>query len=205
MVMVKSSSVVIAVIAISAPLFILFLLAWLRPVNYANIVALSPQVGMSGSGNITTPPCEEEEEELMVSKTIGEEAYSSRTDVGEDATTSAHPPVSFVPFPHNTLGSGIDMKCEWETRNLLAGDDSDSTQRAAFAEGICVPPRLNASIHVFSSAEAKECLRSRRMIISGDSFMKQQFIGLTDILLSKKLNGDKEPSTRSTRARSWHR
>ena len=87
----------------------------------------------------------------------------------------------------------------------LAGDDSDSTQRAAFAEGICVPPRLNASIHVFSSAEAKECLRSRRMIISGDSFMKQQFIGLADILLSKKLNGDKEPSTRSTRARSWHR
>jgi hypothetical protein len=30
------------------------------------------------------------------------------------------------------------------------------------------------------------------MIISGDSFMKQLFIGLADILLSKKLNGDKE-------------
>ena len=45
MVMMKSSSVVIAVIAISAPHFILFLLAWLRLVNYANIVTLSPQVG----------------------------------------------------------------------------------------------------------------------------------------------------------------
>ena len=192
--MMKLSSVVIAIVAISALLFFLFLLSSLGLVDYASIVALSPRVGIRGSGNITMPPWEEEEEEeeLTAFTTIWEEANSSRTDVGEDAATSARRPVSFVPFPYNTLGSGIDMKCAWETRILPAGNNYDLTQRAAFAEGICVPPHLNASIHVFSSAEAKECLRSRRVIISGDSYMKQLFVGLADILLSKKLNGDKE-------------
>ncbi len=92
------------------------------------------------------------------------------------------------------MGSGVDMECRWETK-IIAGDDTTnfvSIQRAAFAAGVCIPPRLNASIHVFSSSEARECSRSKRVIISGDSFMKQLFIGLTDILLPKKVNGDKQ-------------
>jgi len=214
--MMKSSSVVIAIVAISAPLLFLFLLTRIRLVNYANIVDLSsPRVGItigSGGGNITMPPWEEEEEEeeeeeLTASTTIGEESNSSRTDVvGEDAATSVRrrPAVSFVPFPHNTLGSSIDMECAWETRPILlaAGDEHeyDSTQRAAFDEGICVSERLNASIRVYSSSEARECLRHRRVIISGDSYMKQLFVGLADILLSKKLNGDREIIGRANRS-----
>ena len=117
---------------------------------------------------------------------------------------------SFVPFPHNTLGSGIDVECEWETRISPPNDDidydeddieddegdagagivHDTIQRDAFAEGICVPPPLNASLHVYSSYEARECLASRGVIISGDSYMKQLFVGLADVLLSTKLNGD---------------
>jgi len=157
------------------------------------------------------PPWEGEEEGgLTASTTIREKTNTSRTDdaVGEDAATSVsvrrRPGVSFVPFPHNTLGSGIDMECAWETRPipLAAGDvhEYDPTQRAAFDEGICVPPILNASIHVYSSSEAKECLRYRRVIISGDSYMKQLFVGLADILLSKKLNGDKEIIGRDRRS-----
>ena len=206
--MMKSSSVVIAIVAISA----LVLLTRFRLVNYSNIFdPSSPRVGNTsgiGSGNTTMPIWEEEEEEeLTASTTIREETNSSRTDVvGEDAATSVRrrPAVSFVPFPHNTLGSGIDMECAWETRPILlaAGDEHeyDSTQRAAFDEGICVPPILNASIHVYSSSEAKECLRYRRVIISGDSYMKQLFIGLADILLSKKLNGDREIIGRAKRS-----
>jgi len=104
--------------------------------------------------------------------------------------------VIFIPFPHNTLGSGADMECKWETITLPPYDNNittyDSTQLAAFAEGVCIPPFLNASIHVFSSNEARSCLRSKRVIISGDSYMKQLFIGIADILLGKKVHGDME-------------
>jgi hypothetical protein len=99
-----------------------------------------------------------------------------------------------VPVPHNTLGGGIDMECKWETRILPPENDTlityDTVQRDAYAEGICVPPTLNASLHVYSSFQAKECLSSRTVIISGDSYMKQLFVGLADILLSKKLHRD---------------
>ena len=81
--------------------------------------------------------------------------------------------VRFIPFPHNTLGSGVDMQCQWETKRIADTAKYDSTQLAAFREGICIPHRLKSSIHVFSSNEAKECLQSRQVIISGDSYMKQ--------------------------------
>ena len=81
--------------------------------------------------------------------------------------------VRFIPFPHNTLGSGVDMQCQWETKRIADTAKYDSTQLAAFLEGICIPHRLKSSIHVFSSNEAKECLQSRQVIISGDSYMKQ--------------------------------
>ena len=89
--------------------------------------------------------------------------------IGTDKATG----VRFIPFPHNTLGSGVDVQCQWETTSLADTTEYDSTQRAAFTEGVCIPHRLKSSIHVFSSDEAKECLQSRRVIISGDSYMKQ--------------------------------
>ena len=108
------------------------------------------------------------------------------------------PSVRFIPYPHKTLGSGIDLQCQWETRpvaqdNNLSEETSslDFTQRNAYTEGICIPPSLNDTLHIFSTAEAVECLssgvqhRDIKLLISGDSYMKQLYIGLVDILLSK--------------------
>ena len=106
--------------------------------------------------------------------------------------------VRFIPHPHKTLGSGVDVQCQWETGSITSNTTSgsrayDSTQRAAFTEGVCIPPHLNALLHVFSSAEAIECLRyPTRVVVSGDSYMKQLFIGFADILLSKQLDSNRE-------------
>lgn len=115
------------------------------------------------------------------------------------------PSVRFIPYPHKTLGSGIDLQCQWETRpvaqdNNLSEETSslDFTQRNAYTEGICIPPSLNDTLHIFSTAEAVECLssgvqhRDIKLLISGDSYMKQLYIGLVDILLSKPINNDEE-------------
>ena len=174
--------IVIAIaIAISCVILHILLASWFV-VDDRNVV-LSPRVDSS-------------DKRVVHGETIGV-ADSTRTNEETVANNGANPTrhrVVFIPFPHNTMGSGVDMECRWETK-IIAGDDTtnfDSIQRAAFAEGVCIPPRLNASIHVFSSSEARECLRSKRVIISGDSFMKQLFIGLADILLPKKVNGDKQ-------------
>jgi len=108
--------------------------------------------------------------------------------------------VIFVPFPHRPLGGGVEAQCQWETISVANDTSSgseayDMIQRAAFEEGVCVPPHphLNASMHVFSSTEAIECLSYPKMVVvSGDSYTMQLFIGLADILLSKKLNEDRE-------------
>jgi len=112
--------------------------------------------------------------------------------------------VRFIPYPHKTLGSGTSLQCEWETRPILGNNNTsteshlDFTQQNAYTEGICIPPTLNETLHVFSSAEAIECLSSKvqnrdiKLMLSGDSYMKQLTIGLADILLSKHIRDDKE-------------
>jgi hypothetical protein len=108
--------------------------------------------------------------------------------------------VRFIPFPHKTLGSGTFVQCQWTTgRTLNASSELlDFTQRNAYTEGVCIPPTLKNTLHIFSSAEAIECLspavqkRDIRLMLSGDSYMKQLYIGLSDILLSKQISGDKE-------------
>ena len=99
--------------------------------------------------------------------------------------------VKFIPYPHKTLGSGNAMKCNWTTIPLNETNNTyDYTQQKAFSEGVCIPQ--NISIHIFSSNEAIECLYSKRIIISGDSYNKQLFIGLGDVLLSKHIQNGKE-------------
>lgn len=179
----------VLVIALAAPIICILLLSLF--VDYVN-VSLSPRAD-GGSTNRTI-----QWEEGRAAPTMGDKILMSN-GTNEDNRQRA----IFIPFPHNTLGSGIDMECRWETKALHAGDAAnyDSTQRAAFAEGVCVPPRLNASLHVFSSVEARECLRFRRVIISGDSYMKQLFVGLADILLSKKLSRDYQMIGRVNRSK----
>ena len=100
--------------------------------------------------------------------------------------------VKFIPYPHKTLGSGNDMKCNWTTIPLddTSNNTYDFTQQKAFSEGVCIPQ--NISIHIFSSNEAKQCLSLKRIIISGDSYNRQLFIGLGDTLLSKHIQNGKE-------------
>jgi len=111
--------------------------------------------------------------------------------------------VRFIPYPHKTLGSGTSLQCQWETRPKVSSNTSkesylDFTQQNAFTEGICIPPTLNDTLHIFSSEEAIECLspkaqnRDIKLMLSGDSYMKQLYIGLADILLSKHISDGKE-------------
>ena len=99
------------------------------------------------------------------------------------------------------MGCGDSVQCQWETRHIHNNSTStvlDFTQQNAYKEGICIPPPLNDTIHIFSSAEAIECLSSKtqqrdiRIFLSGDSYMKQLYIGLADILLSKHIKGGTE-------------
>jgi hypothetical protein len=62
----------------------------------------------------------------------------------------------------------------------------DPIQNAAYTDGICLP--VNSSLHVFSMVEAIECLIS--VIISGDIYTHQLFIGLADILLGRPPNNE---------------
>ncbi|KAK1740048.1 hypothetical protein QTG54_008998 [Skeletonema marinoi] len=135
-----------------------------------------------------------------------EEETQLDSAVAEIETTAKASPIQrsvrFIPYPHKTLGSGSSLQCEWETRPITNASTSsellDFTQRNAFIEGVCIPPTLHDTLHIFSSAEAIQCLSSEaqnrdiRVILSGDSYMRQLYIGLTDILLSKHISDDKE-------------
>lgn len=99
--------------------------------------------------------------------------------------------VNFVPFPHKSLGSGDDAQCTWTTRSPPENSHHDAIQLAAFAEGVCIPPKLTNTMHIFSTAEAIECLspakqqRNISVTTAGDSYTRQLFIGLADILLGR--------------------
>ena len=103
--------------------------------------------------------------------------------------------VHFIPFPHKSLGSGDDVSCTWETKSVNNTDKLlyDAIQLAAFEEGMCIPKKLNSTttMHVFSTSEAIECLspikqkRNISLTIAGDSYTRQLFIGLSDILLAR--------------------
>mmetsp|Transcript_7079 Transcript_7079/g.17394 ORF Transcript_7079/g.17394 Transcript_7079/m.17394 type:complete len:344 (+) Transcript_7079:174-1205(+) len=105
--------------------------------------------------------------------------------------------VKFVPFPHRNVGTGdVGAGCNWSTVPI-SDDDMPETydliQRAAFREGICIPSS-DQRLHVFSTAQAIECLsstvqhRNISLIMSGDSYNRQLFIGLVDILLGRAWN-----------------
>lgn len=124
-----------------------------------------------------------------------------QTNQPHNITTSAGVGVKFIPYPHKTLGSGKDMQCQWETKFVSNPSVYDFIQLSAFEEGICIPIHPNGTIHIFTSVEAKKCLSYKRVIISGDSYMKQLFVGLADILLGKKLQNDEQITDSALRKR----
>ncbi|KAL9185601.1 hypothetical protein ACHAXT_003378 [Thalassiosira profunda] len=107
--------------------------------------------------------------------------------------------ITFVPFPHKSLGSGEDVTCRWTTRTVPSNSTCDPIQLAAFHEGMCLPTNPGGpALHVFSAVEARECLSPTKqgknisLTISGDSYTRQLFIGLADVLLGR-------PSTQETK------
>jgi hypothetical protein len=48
------------------------------------------------------------------------------------------------------------------------------------------------NLHIFSTYEAAECLRNKRVMIVGDSYMKQMFIGAVDVMLQNPSNTEIE-------------
>jgi hypothetical protein len=199
--MTKLSYIAIAFIVIASVWFIL------RLDKIIDIATLLPRVKMDNYNSTSNNRIyNNSSSEVIQEESIMTETIFTRNDqetagvVVNDTSSAIHRQrrAVFIPFPHNTLGVGTDMECKWETlitppnTNNNITTKYDSTQLSAFAEGVCIPPNINTSIHVFSSNEARTCLQSKKVIISGDSYMKQLFIGLADILLGKKVHGNKE-------------
>ena len=126
--------------------------------------------------------------------------------------------VRFVPFPHRDLYHGNAAHCEWKSLPATHGSDPvvssmiigvqqestsselrkqhpfhlDPMQSGALRQTICAPTNqtLLKKIHLFSTEQAKECFVKNNVTvgIAGDSYNKQLFIGLADILLGKQSN-----------------
>ena len=111
-----------------------------------------------------------------------------------------------MPFPHRPLVSGEDAQCRWTTGYISAATPRrslDPIQLAAYSEGVCVPDGLDSALHVFSTAEAIECLNSTEqgrvisVTVCGDSYTRQLFIGLADVLLGRP--SDEQITTQARR------
>ena len=111
--------------------------------------------------------------------------------------------IRFVNFPHRDLGKGQASACKWVGRNaddsndsivsqLLGGDlhSPDRMQKRVLEESICVPDseKSLSQLHLFSTVEARACLSNISLAIAGDSYNRQLFIGLGEILLANATN-----------------
>ncbi|KAL7426538.1 hypothetical protein ACHAXM_000495 [Skeletonema potamos] len=77
-------------------------------------------------------------------------------NTGAAQTSPRQHGVRFIPFPHKTLGSGAFVQCQWTTGRMLNASSEllDFTQRNTYTDGVCTPPTLKNTLHIFSSAEA---------------------------------------------------
>lgn len=112
--------------------------------------------------------------------------------------------VSFSRWPHNQIFNGWLNDGIWFTasdgKSLSAlhslhhmSKHFDSVQQSALHDGIFLTnltevKHINPSVHIFSTDEALQCLSRRTVYIAGDSYMKQLYIGLGDILLGDPSN-----------------
>lgn len=120
----------------------------------------------------------------------------------------------FIPFPHNVIALENINRCKWITSDYLTTlssssstsekkqdlivqkllghdiDSPDKVQRATLSEGFCLSKNTGNDhhIHLFSTDEARSCLKDKTLVITGDSYTKQLFIGLCDIILDNPSN-----------------
>ena len=67
---------------------------------------------------------------------------------------------------------------------------TDLVQEQALSEGVCLPMHkpIADRFHLFSTEQARQCLSHQTVIVSGDSFAHELYIGLGDVLLGKPSN-----------------
>ena len=119
------------------------------------------------------------------------------------STPAPSPPLSapspplfvFVPHPHSRVINGLLNASALRWITSVPSPGSDLIQRKAVEEGwldtLPLPHRL------FSTSEARQCLRSRRIAFIGDSYVRILFNGMADILLGEP--GSTETTTRQSR------
>jgi hypothetical protein len=110
--------------------------------------------------------------------------------------------IEFVRWPHLRIFDGDLFFGDWVTggrgldieNNYELVDTSSSVQERAIFDGYFIAVNLTRSgrprahLHIFSTNEARRCLKGRHIMFAGDSYMKQMYIGMTDILLDKADN-----------------
>lgn len=128
----------------------------------------------------------------------------SRIPLPATAVKSAEATIAtqFVPFPHNNLAYGNDVFCDWKTfsmndptvSSLLGSQNAppDKIQKAALRESICIPRNetLLSKLHLFSTEQARACLSNVTLLVTGDSYNIQLFIGLAEIIIGVASNNE---------------
>jgi hypothetical protein len=107
--------------------------------------------------------------------------------------------VKFVAWPHARVFDGYLESGVWIAGDTDAMkehlnqdfDSLDSIQEYALRDGIFFPSRADfPKFHIFSSAEAVSCFQGKKIFLSGDSYMVQMYIALSEILLGEPSNED---------------
>lgn len=115
-------------------------------------------------------------------ETIGRSALSGDTDqTGK---------IRFVNYPHRPMDkywNTSDGVITGHWRATGVGSKVDPISKAAAVQTYYVNNGAE-QFRIYSSVEAKQCLKGRRVSFAGESYLKQTFLGLADILLADPTN-----------------
>ena len=114
----------------------------------------------------------------------------------------AMPHLQFIRWPHRCVFDGYLNDGTWVTNDndgilnamlYQSSKSPDIIQNSSLSEGIFLVQSNHSNsnnFHLFSAKEAQTCLWKRSVLIAGDSYMKQLYIGLADILLGDPSNNE---------------
>eukprot|EP01052_Picozoa_sp_SAG31_P000736 SAG31_NODE_21_length_34109_cov_60.598824_20_plen_537_part_00 len=108
--------------------------------------------------------------------------------------------VAFVPFPHQSLQefttNETTIQGSWKPAAFGGGD---AIILAAGKDTRFVTAGSKRQFHIFSTNDARECLKDRTVDFAGESYHKQTFVGLADILLGSTSNDENPNHIRARR------
>ena len=121
--------------------------------------------------------------------------YNNNSSIDDKKDKSSK--VSMVPYPGLKKYNGFLPHGQWISGTYsddMTRYEADFLQFRARKDGYYVSSNNSKPInlHIFSTYEAAECLRNKRVIIVGDSYMKQMFIGAVDVMLQNPSNTEIE-------------